>query len=94
MFVYFSPLIPIWFRTYKLMSYLSDNDVLVHIINSQTTKEPYMMALVRALVLKSLAHNINFFSTNIPGLQNTNAALLSHVQVAEFYRKSLHMVYC
>ena len=52
----------------------------MHIINTQTSKDKYIMKLVRTLVLTALTHNILFRASFLPGHLNTIPDLLSRFQ--------------
>ena len=56
-------------------------DVIVDIINKQTSKDSAIMVLVRDLVLR---HNILFQARHIPGFNNSCADYLSRCQVTKF----------
>ena len=66
--------------------FYTDNEALVAIINKQTSKEPFVMALLRKLILSCLRRNINFTACHIPGRDNTLADRLSRCQIDEFLR--------
>ena len=55
----------------------SDNIAVVHIINSNTSKDPNLMKLMRRLMVASPTYDIQFSAEHIPGLHNTAADLLS-----------------
>jgi len=52
----------------------------VHIIHSQSSRDPLIMTLVRLIVGASMTHNILFRATHVPGKQNVIADLLSRFQ--------------
>ena len=58
-----------------------DNQAVVHIINSLTSKDNDIMCLVRHLVVSCMRFNIQFQAEHIPGSVNTIADLLSRSQV-------------
>ena len=58
----------------------SDNMAVVQVINSKTSKCPFLLHLLRQLVLISLQYNINFRAMHVPGIQNTVADALSRFQ--------------
>lgn len=58
----------------------SDNEAVVHIINTNTSKDKQVMKLLRLLVLESLKHNILFRAKHIPGRHNVVPDLLSRLQ--------------
>ena len=68
----------------KYITFHSDNEAVVHIINAQTSKEPEIMGLVRELVVVVMRHNILFRAAHIPGIFNNAADLLSRMQVEKF----------
>ena len=61
-----------------------DNIAVVHIINSNTSKDANLMKLIRRLMVSSLTHNVQFSSEHIPGLDNTATDLLSRLQFSRF----------
>lgn len=62
----------------------TDNEALTHIINSQTCKDSQIMILIRHLVLLSLKYNVMLKSEHIAGRLNTEADLLSRLQIDRF----------
>jgi len=64
----------------KKVRFHTDNEACVHIINSQSSRDPQIMALVRLFVQASMAYNILFRATHVPGKQNVIADLLSRFQ--------------
>ena len=61
----------------KKIEFMTNNQAVVSIINRQTSKCPYVMSLVRSLVLTCLANNILFKATHVPGTKNSIADSLS-----------------
>ena len=59
---------------------MTDNMSVMHIINTQTCKDPVLMNLVRELVIATMSYNIHFYAKHIPGKSNTVADLLSRFQ--------------
>ena len=59
------------------ITFFTDNQSVVHIINSQTSKCPILMQIVRPLVLLLLQHNIVLQSAHIPGVDNTLCDFIS-----------------
>ena len=62
----------------------TDNAALVDIMNHHTSKNKFMMILVRDLVLTSLRHNIMFRARHIQGVHNTPADYISGFPVDKF----------
>ena len=62
----------------------SDNLALVHVINSQSSKETLVMSFIRRLVLKALSFNVLIKAVHVSGIHNTRADLLSRLQVPRF----------
>lgn len=58
-----------------------DNQGVVSIINSQTSKNPLIMVMIRKMVLVLLLNNIRFTAKHIPGKTNVVCDLLSRTQV-------------
>jgi hypothetical protein len=58
----------------------TDNQALVSILNSKTSKSKRVMRLLRQLVLQSLLFNIQFKSLHITGQRNVKADSLSRQQ--------------
>jgi len=66
------------------ITFISDNEAVVAVINKATSKHQQIMALVRPLVLACLQHNILFKARHIPGVLNVLADSLSRLQVQRF----------
>ena len=64
--------------------FFTDNLALVSIINSQTSKNPHIMKLLRVLILACLQNNILFQARHIQGCKNVLADCLSRLQVEKF----------
>ena len=62
------------------MLFFSDNQSVVHIINSQSSKDPMLMQLIRELVVATMSSNIEFRAKHIPGKYNVIPDLLSRFQ--------------
>ena len=62
----------------------TDNQALVSILNSNTSKSKRVMHLLRKLVLQGLVHNIQFKATHIIGLHNIKADSISRQQWSRF----------
>lgn len=66
------------------VTFMTDNEAVVAILNKMSSKDKTIMLLVRPLVLACLKHNIRFRSRHIPGRLNIQADLLSRLKVQEF----------
>lgn len=66
------------------VTFCTDNEALVAIINKQTSKLPCIMFLVRKLVLITLRCNIIFKAKHIRGKHNILADALSRFQIQQF----------
>jgi len=64
-----------WFRQHIL--FRSDNEAVVAILNSRTSKVPCIMRLVRSLLLAAARFNFSFASVHVPGVENPIADALS-----------------
>ena len=62
----------------------SDNDSVVAIVNSKTSRCPSIMKLVRFFVLQGLKLNLAFRAKHIPGKMNDIADALSRFQMSRF----------
>lgn len=74
----------------KCIIFHSDNMAVVHILNSQTSKEPFIMVLVRRFVLSCMRYNILTQAEHIPGVTNILPDLLSRLQIAKFRELAPH----
>jgi len=63
---------------------MTDNESVVHVINKQTSRDTYLLSLIRKMVLTSLRNNILFRAKHIPGIKNGLADSLSRLQVNKF----------
>jgi hypothetical protein len=68
----------------KQVLFKSDNQAVVNIINSQTSKSEKVMVLVRAFTLQCLRCNIVFRAEHVPGTSNLIADSLSRLQMDKF----------
>ncbi len=62
----------------------TDNMSLMHVLNTQSSKEKLVMCLVRKLVLSSLRTNFLFKAVHIQGKYNRLSDSLSRLQVEQF----------
>jgi hypothetical protein len=68
------------------ITFFSDNEATVCVLNKQSSKDPYMMKLIRRLVLLSLRFNILFRACFIQGVRNVTADHLSRFE----FQKAFH----
>ena len=70
----------------RCITFFTDNEALVHVINTSTCRDTSLMIFVRAckLVLVCLKHNILFKAKHISGFKNTLADALSRLQIERF----------
>ena len=71
-----------WCRKHVL--FRSDNDAVVHIVNSRTSKVPCLMRLLRSLLLAAARHSFTFSAQHVPGVTNQVADALSRFRWQEF----------
>ena len=69
----------------------TDNISIVSVINSNSSKDPALMFLVRRIVVTSLLHNIMFRAVHIPGHFNCTADMLSRSQVQQALQSNAHL---
>ena len=79
----------------RCITFFTDNEALVHVINKSTCRDTSLMIFVRTckLVLVCLKHNILFKAKHISGFKNTLADALSRLQDRTFHENrstSLH----
>ena len=54
----------------KHVFFRSDNDCVVHILNSRTSKVPCLMRLLCNLLLSAASHSFSFSAQHVPGVNN------------------------
>lgn len=74
------------------VTFMSDNQSVVYVVNKMSSKDKWLMTLIRPLVLACLKHNILFRARFLPGAVNTNADLLSRLKVEDFKKNVGHAV--
>ena len=77
-----------WCRKHVL--FRSDNDAVVHILNSRTSKVPCLMRLIRSLLFAAACHCFSFSAQHIPGVTNQIADALSRFRWQEFRQLAPH----
>lgn len=70
----------------KKLVFYSDNTATVQILNKKSSSCPYIMMLLRRLVITATIANFNFRGKHIPGYLNSLADSLSRFQMARFKR--------
>ena len=80
----------IWATIWKNHSILffMDNLALFSIINSQTSRDPHIIKLLRVLILSCMQNNIFFQARHINGSKNVLVDFLSRLQVEKFRQLS------
>jgi len=66
------------------ITFFTDNEALVHVINKCSCRDQTLMAFVRKLVLACLQYNILFRAKHVPGVHNEIADSLSRLQIDRF----------
>ena len=62
----------------------SDNDAVVYIVNSRTSKVPCLMRLLCSLLLTAVRHSFTFSAQHVPGVTNQVADALSRFRWQKF----------
>ena len=65
--------------------FCSDNDAVIHMLNSRTSKIPCLMRVLRHLLLSAARHGFSFSAQHVPGVSNQLADALSHFHWQEFH---------
>ena len=73
--------------TNKQIVIFSDNQAVVDVWKKGVAKHPRMLKLLRSIFFFAARNNINIMVRHIPGFLNTDADLLSRLQVHEFLRQ-------
>ena len=66
--------------------FCSDNEAVVYILNSRTSKIPVLMRLLRHLLASAARFNFSFSSQHVPGIHNCIADALFRFHWQEFRR--------
>lgn len=74
------------------ITFFTDNEALVHVINENSCRDKLLMSFVRRLVFVCLQNNILFRARHVPGIKNDLVASLSRIQIQRYRRlASAHM---
>ena len=68
----------------KHVLFRSDNDAVVHVLNSRTSKVPCLMRLLRSLLLAAARYSFSFSAQHVPGVNNQIADALSRFRWQDF----------
>ena len=66
--------------------FCTDNEAVVYILNSRTSRIPVLMCLLRHLLASAARFNFSFASQHVPGVRNCIADALSRFHWQEFRR--------
>ena len=64
----------------KHLLILCDNEAVVYVISSQTSKEKHLMSLIRTMTVSLMRNNVILRAKHVPGKQNIIADTLSRFQ--------------
>ena len=68
----------------KHVLFRSDNEAVVHVLNSRTSKVPCLMRLLRSLLLAAARYSFSFSAQHVPGVNNQIADALSRFRWQDF----------
>ncbi len=60
--------------------FYTDNESVMHILQSLTSSDPVIMKMIRQMVIVAMLNNVVFYSKHIPGRYNVISDALSHFQ--------------
>lgn len=69
----------------KHVLFHSDNEAVVHMLNSRTSRTPSLMRLLSSLLLSAARYSFSFSSRHVPGVNNLIADALSRFHWQEFW---------
>ena len=72
-----------WSQKYVLFH--SDNEAVVHMLNSRTSRTPSLMRLLSSLLLSAAHYSSSFSLRHVPGVNNLIADALSRFHWQEFW---------
>jgi len=70
----------------KHVLFHSDNEAVVHRLNSRTSRAPSLMELLCSLLLSATCYSFSFSAQHIPGANNPIADALSHFYCQAFWQ--------
>ena len=73
----------LWVKKHIL--FRSDKEAVVHILNTQTSRLPCLMHLLRSLLFSAAHHSFSFSSQQVPVINNQLADALSRFNWQEFW---------
>ena len=68
------------------ITFFTDNEASVHVINKSSRRDKFFMSFVRRLVFVCLQNNILFRARHVSGIKNDLADSLSRLQIQRFRR--------
>ena len=68
----------------RRVEFLCDNEAVVSVLKSGTSRDPHLMALLRYLSLLAVRHSFSFTSSSVQGRNNSIADSLSRFQFQRF----------
>ncbi|MCP3932783.1 MAG: hypothetical protein GY705_27235, partial [Bacteroidetes bacterium] len=73
----------IWVKYFQnaKICFLVDNESVVHMLRSKTSRDPILMGMIRKMVVLAMLNNVMFSAVHIKGRHNVIADLLSRFQV-------------
>lgn len=75
----------------RRIKFHTDNIAVMYSINRKSSKDRYIMKLLRRLVVQAMKYNIVFESVHIPGFQNIIADKMSRFQVSDLKEVAPHL---
>ena len=74
----------------KMIQFVVDNEAVVSVLNSTTSKDIHMMHLIRLLVFFAARHDFWFSAIHIPGRLNSQADAISRNRLDQFFAMIPH----
>lgn len=70
----------------RRVEFLCDNESVVSVLSSGTSRDPNLMVLMHYLALLAVRHSVSFKASSVPGKANSVAHALSRFQFERFRR--------